>query len=191
MRKAIPTIFLALCVAAGLYLWQRSAGPTEDEMRELAIATLMTIPQSFLVLQTDEQLALPTVDEGGWLLGPRRGHASVRVRAHWGCNLQAVSSTDIEVAGSTVRIRLPAPTLFDTAADLASWRFFGRRSGLQFLGDMATGRSLETELLRLVPRAVPHPSPADVELRRAIFVERLNRSAAGLFKAKGLTVEFF
>ena len=44
-------------------------------MRELAIATLKTVPQSFLVLQTDEQLALPTVDGGGWLLGPRRGQA--------------------------------------------------------------------------------------------------------------------
>ena len=96
-----------------------------------------------------------------------------------------------EVAGSTVRIRLPSPAIFDTAADLATWRFFGKRSGLQFLGDLATGRSLETELLKLVPRAVPVPSPADVELRRAIFVERLNRAAAGLFKAKGLAVEFY
>ena len=190
MRKSIPIFLIVLCALAGLYFWQRSAGPTEDEMRELAIATLKTIPQSFLILQTEKQLALPTIEGGGWLLGPRRGQASVRVRAHWGCDLQSVSPDDVEVAGSTARIRLPAPTLFDTAADLASWRFFGRRSGLQFLGDMATGRSLETELLRLVPRAVPHPSPADVELRRAIFVERLNRAAAGLFSAKKLTVEF-
>ena len=160
-------------------------------MRELAIATLKTVPQSFLVLQTEEHLALPTVDEGGWLLGPRRGQASVGVRCHWGCDLQTVSPSDVEVAGSTVRIRLPSPAIFDTAADLASWRFFGKRSGLQFLGDLATGRSLEGELLRLVPRAVPVPSPADVELRRAIFVERLNRAAAGLFKAKKLSVEFY
>lgn len=191
MRKTILTIYLALCALAGLYLWQRSAAPSEDEMRELAIATLKTVPQSFLVLQTDEQLALPTVDGGGWLLGPRRGQASVGVRCHWGCDLQTVSPADVEVAGSTVRIRLPSPALFDSAADLASWRFFGKRSLLQFFGDLATGRSLETELLRLVPRAVPHPSPADIELRRAIFVERLNRAAAGLFKAKGLAVEFY
>ena len=160
-------------------------------MRELAIATLNSIPQSFLILQTEEQLALPTVDGGGWFLGPRRGQASVRVRAHWGCDLQRVSPNDVEVAGSTVRIRLPSPAIFDTAADLATWRFFGRRSGLQFLGDLATGHSLETELLKLVPRAVPHPSPADVELRRTLFVERLNRAAAGLFNAKGLAVEFY
>ncbi len=190
MRKSIPIILIVLCALAGLFFWQRSAGPTENEMRELAIATLKTIPQSFLIMQTDEQLALPTVDGGGWLLGPRRGQASVRVRAHWGCDLQKVTPGDIEVAGSTVRIRLPAPTLFDTVADLASWRFFGKRSGLQFLGDLATGRSLETELLRLVPGAVPHPSPADIELRRSVFVERLNRAAAGLFNAKGLAVEF-
>ena len=160
-------------------------------MRELAIATLKTVPQSFLVLQTDEQLALPTVDGGGWLLGPRRGQASVGVRCHWGCDLQTVSPADVEVAGSTVRIRLPSPALFDSAADLASWRFFGKRSLLQFFGDLATGRSLEAELLMLVPRAVPVPSPSDIELRRAIFVERLNRAAAGLFKAKGLAVEFY
>ena len=191
MRKTILTIYLALCALAGLYLWQRSAAPSEDEMRELAIATLKTVPQSFLVLQTDEHLALPTVDGGGWLLGPRRGQASLMVRHHWGCDLQTVSPSDIEVAGSLVRIRLPDPTLFDVAADLATWRFFGRRSGLQFLGDLATGHSLETELLKLVPRAVPHPSPADVELRRTLFVERLNRAAAGLFNAKGLAVEFY
>ena len=190
MRKAIPTIFLALCVAAGLFLRHRFAGSTEDEMRELALATLKSIPKTFLVLQTDEQLALPTVDGGDWLLGPRRGQASVMVRHHWGCDLQAVSPADVEVAGSLVRIRLPAPTLFDAAADLASWRFFGQRSGLQYIGDLASGRSLESELLRLVPRAVLVPSPEDIALRRALFVERLTRAAAGLFKAKGLTVEF-
>ena len=191
MRKSIPIFLIALCaIAAGLVLRHRSAGPSEDELRELAIATLKTIPRSFLVMQTEEQLALPSVDEGGWLLGPRRGQASVGVRCHWGCDLQTVSPADVEVAGSTVRIRLPSPAIFDTAADLASWRFFGKRSGLQFLGDLATGRSLESELLKLVPRAVPLPSPADVELRRAIFVERLNRATAGLFKVKGLTVEF-
>lgn len=191
MRKLIPLLLALAAIAAGAFLCLRHTGCTEDDARELTINLLRTIPKAFLILETDEQVALPVIDNGDWLLGPRRGQASIRLRSHWGCDLQSLSPADMEVSGSHVRIRLPAPALFDTAADLASWDFNGKRSGLQCIGDLAMGRSLESELLRIVHRAAPERSPGAAESRRAAFVHRLNREAAGLFRAKGLEVEFY
>lgn len=190
MRKLIYMTGLLAATVASVFLCLQHSKRTESEVRELTIHLLKTVPKAFLVLETDEQVALPIVDNGNWLFGPRRGQASIRIRSHWGCDLQTITPDDVEVAGSKVRIRLPAPALFDTAADISSWCFTGRRSGFQFIGDIMAGRSLESELLQIVHSFQPQASPNAIEARRQTFVDRMNRTAAEMFSAKGLTVQF-
>ena len=85
---------------------------------------------------------------------------------------------------------LPAPSLLDVAVDLSTLQFFTKRSGLQLLGDLAMGRSLENDLMALVYRNQPEPTTDEIELRRREFVARLNRDVAKLFESKGLAIEF-
>jgi len=56
--------------------------------------------------------------------------------------------------------------------------------------DMAMGRSLERDLLDLVYRNQEAHTPSDIQVRRAAFVDRLNRETSKLFESKGLTVGF-
>ena len=191
MRKYTYLAALIAGIAVAVLLCLKFFSRSEAEVRELSLHLLQSIPQACLILATDEQVALPVIDNGNWLFGPRRGQASVRLRSHWGLDLRAVTPDDVEVSGSKVRICLPEPSLFDTAADLSSWHFTGRRSGLRFIGDILTGRSLESDLLSIVHSFQPQPSPDEIQARRTTFVDRLNHGAAGLFHAKRLNVEFF
>lgn len=191
MRKLILVFFMLLAVSVCVFLGIRHFNRTDNTARELTLRLLTTIPQSILILETEEHLALPVIESGNWLFGPRRGQASIRLRSHWGCDLRSISPSDVEVIGSKVRIRLPPPTLFDTAPDLSSWRYIGKRSGLRCIADLATGRSLESELLRIVARFPQESASRDVNVRRQAFVERLNHDTAEIFSGHKLAVEFY
>ena len=191
MKKYTYLAALIASIAVAVLLCLKFFSRSEAEVRELSLHLLQSIPQACLILASDEQVALPVIDNGNWLFGPRRGQASVRLRSHWGLDLRAVTPDDVEVSGSKVRIRLPEPSLFDTAADLSSWSFTGRRSGFQYIGDILAGRSLESELLQIVHLFQPQSSPYAIQARRQTFVDRLNRQAAELFHAKRLGVEFY
>lgn len=179
-------ILLGGCVALALYFAVRS----DRAVRNLTISVLRNVPSSFLVLESSEQLAVATINSGGWFLGPRIGQVVAKRSTYWGIDLTRVIPEHIEVDGAQVRVRLPPPSVLDVAMDLSTLQFYTKRSGLQLLGDLAMGRSLEHDLMELVYRDAPTPSDNEVESRRLEFAERLNRDVAELFKGHNLTVEF-
>ena len=48
----------------------------------------------------------------------------------------------------------------------------------------------ERELLELLSRTTPEYTAEDLQAQRLNFVDRLNRQAGELFRAKGLNIEF-
>ena len=187
LKIALAVVFIGGLTALAYYVAVRM----EHAIREVTISVLRQIPKSFLVLQTDEQLAMATVSDGGWILGPRIGQATATMRVHWGCDLGTIKPEDLDVAWLRVRVRLPNPAVLDTAFDPSSLRIFSKRSGLQVLRDLATGWSIERDLVRLICSAPPDMSPSDVEVLRQMFADRLNRQAIDLFQAKHLAFEFY
>lgn len=163
---------------------------TERAVRSLTLEVLRSIPQAFLVLQTQREIAVATLDSGNFLLGPRVGHAVANRRTYLGLDLEKVAPDDIEVVGSRVSVQLPAPTILDSALDYQSVRTFSKRSGFMLLRDLASGRSIEIELLDLLSKTTPELTGEDLKAQRLNFVDRLNRQAGDLFRAKGLAVEF-
>lgn len=185
MKILLASLLVGGCMAAAVYLAVRS----DRAVRNLTISILRDLPKSFLVLESSEQLAVATINSGGWILGPRVGQVVAKRTTYWGIDLTAVQSGDIEVDGNRVRVRLPAPCALDVAVDLSTLQFFTKRSGLQLLGDLM-GRSLEHDLMELVYRNQPEPTSEEIESRRLEFAARLNSDIAKLFEAKGLTIEF-
>ncbi|NLE58804.1 MAG: DUF4230 domain-containing protein [Planctomycetes bacterium] len=179
-------ILLGGYVALAWYLAVRS----DRAVRNLTISILRNVPSSFLVLESSEQLAVATINSGGWILGPRIGQVVAKRTSYWGIDLTQIKPDQIEVDGTRVRVLLPAPGMLDVAVDLSTLQFFTKRSGLQLMGDLAMGRSLEHDLMALVYRSQLGPTSAEVESRRLEFVARLNRDAAELFRGHNLTIEF-
>ena len=97
---------------------------------------------------------------------------------------------DIAVSGQEVHVKLPDPSVFDSAIDLGTFRYLTQRTGFQALADAICGRSLMRELAEIACRTPPKFTPEEIQAKRAVFVHRLNRQASGLFEAKGLTVRF-
>ena len=186
MKILLATLLVGGCVAAAVYFAARSDRVT----RNLTISILRDLPKSFLVLESSEQLAVATINSGGWFLGPRIGQAVAKRTTYWGVDLAQVIPEQIEVDGTRVRVRLPAPGVLDVAVDLSTLHFFTKRSGLQLFGDLAMGRSLENDLMAMVYRDAPKPSDGEVESRRLEFAARLNSDVAELFRGHNLSVEF-
>ena len=164
---------------------------TERAVRSLTLEVLRSIPQAFLVLQTQREIAVATLDSGNILLGPRVGHAVANRRTYLGLELEKVAPDDIEVVGSRVSVQLPAPTILDSALDYQSVKMFTKRSGFNLLRDLAAGRSIERELLELLSRTTPEYTAEDLQAQRLNFVDRLNRQVGDLFRSKGLAIEFY
>lgn len=179
-------ILLGGCVALALYFAARA----DRSVRTLAISIMRDVPSSFLVLESSEQLAVATINSGGWILGPRIGQVVAKRTTYWGIDLTQIKPDQIEVDGTRVRVHLPDPSVLDVAVDLSSLQFYTKRSGLQLFGDLAMGRSLEHDLMTLVYRNQPEPTAEEVESRRLEFVARLNRDVGKLFESKGLAVQF-
>jgi hypothetical protein len=104
--------------------------------------------------------------------------------------MEKVAPDDIEVVGKRVSVQLPAPAILDTSLDYDSVQFFSKRSGFQLLCDLASGRSIERELLEMLSETTPEYTADDLKAQRLNFVDRLNRQTGELFKAKGLSVTF-
>lgn len=187
MKFLLASLLVGGCVAAAVYLAVRS----DRAVRNLTISILRDLPKSFLVLESSEQLAVATINSGGWVLGPRVGQVVAKRTTYWGVDLTQITPEQIEIDGTRVRVRLPAPGVLDVAVDLSTLHFFTKRSGLQLLGDLAMGRSLENDLMAMVYRDAPKPSDGEVESRRLEFAARLNSDIAKLFESKGLMIEFY
>ena len=187
MKFLLASLLVGGCVAAAVYLAVRS----DRAVRNLTISILRDLPKSFLVLESSEQLAVATINSGGWLLGPRTGQVVAKRTTYWGVDFTQVVPEQIEVDGARVRVRLPAPGVLDMAVDLSTLQFFTKRSGLQLIGDLAMGRSLEHDLMALVYRNQPEPTTEETEARRMEFAARLNSDVAKLFESKGLMIEFY
>ena len=186
MKILLVALIIGGCLAAAVYMAVRS----DRAVRTLTISILRDLPSSFLVLESSEQLAVATVNSGGWILGPRTGQVVAKRTSYWGIDLTQIKPEHVEVDGTRVRVRLPAPGVLDVAVDLSTLQFFTKRSGLQLLGDLAMGRSLERDLMELVYRNQPEPTSDEVESRRLEFAARLNSDVAKLFESKGLTIQF-
>lgn len=186
MKFLLTTLLVVGCTAAVVFMVIRS----ERAIRTLTISILQNVPQTYLVLESSEQLAVATINSGGWILGPRTGQVVAKRTSYWGIDLTQIKPDQIEVDGTRVRVLLPAPGMLDVAVDLSTLQFFTKRSGLQLMGDLAMGRSLEHDLMALVYRSQPEPTSEEVESRRLEFVARLNRDVAEMFKGHNLTVEF-
>ena len=186
MKILLAAILVGSCVAAAVHLAVRS----DRAVRNLTISILRDLPKSFLVLESSEQLTVATINSGGWFLGPRIGQVVAKRTSYWGIDLPQIKPEHVEVEGTRVRVPLPAPSVLDMAVDLSALQFFTKRSGLQLLGDLAMGRSLENDLMAMVYRNQPEPTPDEIESRRLEFVARLNSDVARLFESKGLAIEF-
>ena len=186
LKYLLAAILVGGCVAIGVCFAPRS----DRAVQALAISVLRDVPASFLVMESTEQFAMATISDGGWILGPRVGQVVAKRVTYWGVDLTQVVPEQIEVDGTRVHVRLPAPGVLDVAVDLSTLQFFTKRSGLQILGDLAMGRSLESDLMAMVYRDAPTPSDDEIEERRLEFVARLNRDVAKLFESKGLTIQF-
>ena len=186
MKILLASLLVGGCVAAAVYMAIRS----DRAVRNLTISLLRDVPSSFLVLEASEQLAVATINSGGWILGPRIGQVVAKRTTYWGVDLTQVRSEQIEVDGIRVRVRLPAPGVLDVAVDLSTLQFYTKRSGLQLIGDLAMGRSLERDLMELVYRNQPEPMSEEIESRRLEFAARLNNDVAKMFESKGLTIQF-
>ena len=184
-------IILAIAVVAtSIAMAVYFAGCNKRVTRAVTVSILQQIPRAWLVLQTDEELTVATIDGGNLLFGPRSGMASAVRRSHWGLNLEKVAGEDIVVSGREVRIKLPDPVVFDTMVDMESFRFLTRRSGFQALADAICGRSLMRELAEIACRTPPKYSREQIQARRSEFILRLNDQAKALFAAKDLDVRF-
>ena len=191
--KLRSTIYMAVLIAAlvaGALLHRQFDKPRDVDAREIVLGVLRTVPRSFLVVLTQETMAVNHRDDGNWLLGPRRGQSSILVRIHWGVDLGKIGRGDIEVAGNRVVVRLPEPEILDQVPDLDTWRYVGKRTPLQIILDGALGRSLEIELLMAIKGSLPRYGPDDYNARRAAIVDRLNHGVGDLFDGQGLDVEF-
>jgi len=186
MKILLASLLVGGCVAAAVYMAIRS----DRAVRNLTISLLRDVPSSFLVLEASEQLAVATINSGGWILGPRIGQVVAKRTTYWGVDLTQVRPEQIEVDGARVRVRLPAPGVLDVAVDLSTLQFYTKRSGLQLIGDLAMGRSLERDLMELVYRNQPEPMSEEIESRRLEFAARLNNDVAKMFESKGLTIQF-
>ena len=163
---------------------------TERAVRSLTLEVLRSIPRAFLVLETQREVAVATMDSGSFLLGPRIGHATASRKTYLGVDMEEVTPGDIDVVGNRVSVQLPAPAILDSSLDYGSVRLFTKRSGFMLFRDLASGRSIEIELLDLLSKTTPELTGEDLKAQRLNFVDRLNRQAGDLFRAKGLSVEF-
>ena len=179
-------LLLGGLVALAVYV----ARHTERAVRTLAIEVLRSIPRVFLVLETQREIAVATTDNGNFVFGPRVGHATASRKTYLGVDMEKVAPADIEVVGNRVSVQLPAPAILDSALDYGSVRLFTKRSGFMLLRDLASGRSIEIELLDLLSKTTPELTGEDLKAQRLSFVDRLNRQASDLFRAKGLAIEF-
>ena len=185
--KPVLAVALIACCCALVYALSLH---TEQAVRKLTVEILRSIPRAFLVLETQREVAVASVDGGSLLLGPRLGQATASRRTHFGLDMENVGAGEIEVSGRRVTVRIPAPAVLDSALDYATVRMFTKRSGFQLLRDLASGKSLERELLELLGKTTPEFTGEDLRFQRQSFVDRLNHGAGEMFKAKGLTVEF-
>ncbi len=182
----LTIVVLTVGAALAVYL----AGCHKQVVRAVTISVMKQIPQAWLILQTDEELTVATIDGGNLLFGPRSGMASAVRRSHWGLNLELIVDEDIVVSGREVRIKLPDPAVFDTVVDMSTFRYLTRRSGFHALGDVLWGRSLFSELAEIACQTPPKYSREQIQARRSDFILRLNEQAASLFAAKDLVVRF-
>ena len=188
--KLLNIILAIFAVAVGTALAVYLAGCNQRAIRAVTVSVLQQLPRSWLVLQTDEEMAVAEVRGGGLLLGPRSGMAVAVRRTHWGINLEQVVGEDIVVSGRAVRIKLPEPAVFDTSIDMGSFRYLTRRSGFHALGDVLWGRSLFSELAEIACQTPPKYTSEQIQARRSDFILRLNEQAKALFEARDLHVQF-
>lgn len=188
--RILKVLGLVLAMGGGVVLALCVTQRAEQAVRELTIELMQSIPRMFWVLETQREVAVVTADNGNILLGNRLGHATANRRSHLGIDMGKIKPNDVEVTGRKVSVQLPDPEILDTALDYSTVRMLTKRSGFRLLWDLASGKNIEAELLDLLSKTTPEYTAEDLKAQRLNFVDRLNRQAGELFKAKNLNVEF-
>ena len=188
MFKTILT-FLMIAIF-GAAIWYLVIIPTHDARREAVLQVLATIPQTHLMVISEEALASVSIDDSNWLMGRRKGHTKLLLKIHWALDLGRLTPADVRIIGRHVTVTLPSLEVFDVTPDLASWEFYGSRSGLFCIVDALRSTSLRDDLFNAVQQALPSYRYADGSKYRPAVVERLNNDAAILFAGIDLKVTF-
>lgn len=114
------------------------------------IEVLRTEELMFLVTTRVTTLACVEIHENDAILGSREGLLLATVRIYYGIDFQALSEDSVIRTDGCVTIRMPDPSILDLSTDLSTVRFFDKRSGLQVISDIVTGRDQEAELLGML-----------------------------------------
>ncbi|NLP05818.1 DUF4230 domain-containing protein [Candidatus Fermentibacteria bacterium] len=123
-------------------------GGTRTERSVIEI--LRTDEMMFLVTTRITTLACVEIHENSLVLGERSGLLLATVRIYYGIDLERLDENSISGTEEGLVIRLPDPGMLDLSVDLSTMRFFDKRSGLQVLSDLVTGRDQELELMAML-----------------------------------------
>jgi hypothetical protein len=191
LKNIILLVMLVLFLSgSSFYVLHHVDTRKNGATHERVIQIIQNLPQSFLVLLTQETLVVSHRNHSSWLLGTKRGQSSITVRLHWGFDLEQITPADIMVSQNRVVIRAPDPRLFDVVPDLPTWRYTGKRSGLQIISDSLLGTSLEYELLADVQDTMRRYRTPTQSVDRQGMIQRLNDQSDQLFAGTGLHVRF-
>lgn len=121
-----------------------------DRTERSVIEVLRTEELMFLVTTRVTTLACVEIHENDAILGSREGLLLATVRIYYGIDFQTLSEDSVIRTDGRITVRMPAPSILDLSTDLSSIRFFDKRSGLQVISDIVTGRDQEAELLGML-----------------------------------------
>ncbi len=188
MKNIITIAVLLALMAGGGFLAWHIHGSSKDP-RNVVIRILQDIPRSFVVLVTEEAFNDLSFDDSGFLLGTRHAQSSMIVRTHWGIDLKKITPGDVQIHGRHATVTIPDPEVLDVVPDLATWRIYTRRTGLQVIRELLANRTLHGDLLATA-QPLLYQKPASTPGHRARAVARMNEEAGRLFPGTGFTVEF-
>jgi len=191
--KLFRFAFLALITAVLLSVGYSFCHPPSTSIPQpvqTTLSLLRQIPQQYLITSRQEFLNVNVVDEGGWLLGPREGMSCIRITTYCGVDLHQLTPGDIRMTDRLIVIKLPEPSLLSVDADLGSYGFVTKSSGLQHIRDALRGHPVHNELFEKTKAAIDSYRSSGYPEAREEIVTRLNRNIHELFLPVGLEVRF-
>jgi hypothetical protein len=114
------------------------------------VEVLKTEDLTFLVTTRVTTLICVELRESNLILGDREGLLLATVDIYYGIDLEKLTDDSVTVTDSLTTVRIPEPGILDLSPDLATLRFFDKRSGLVAVSDILTGYDQDLELLAML-----------------------------------------
>jgi len=194
MALVALALFLAACVLAIVLPVLKRAGNSLTKSRSIEKAALEVLKNEELKFLVTDRVGAQVVvesDTGNPILGGREGYLIGTARLYYGMDLSGLGESDLRLSGSVLTITLPQPRELDFAADLDSFRFVSKRSGLMAIADWALDRDQEAELRRQFKTAAITSMRSEGMIpRKGDILARLNGVAVRLGSALGVDVRF-